>query len=398
MKKSILFVIDSLGCAGAEKSLVTLLSLLDYSKYEVDLQLFRYGGEFEQYLPKEVNLLPPLGYTCFLDKSLCTQVKNILKTRRFNYLMARIKYSLRLRAGKQTNITKARIYWQTVKSVISISERKYDYAIAYAQGVPTFYVVDKVIANKKYAWVNVGYRLKDREKMYQYDFYKLLDKIVLVSDSAIDVFQYVYPEFKEKMTVIWDILDYEFIKKLSQNGKSYVDGFLGNKIITVARLNQYQKGYDIALDACRILKNRGIHFRWYALGKGNFRQEMEQYIQEHNLEDYFILLGTTPNPYPYIKDATLYVQTSRHEGYGLSIAEARMLNIPVVTTEFDAVYNQMVNGKNGLVTSQEPKAVADAIERILTDRDLYNSIVYYLQNEKKGNAEEIQKFYRLLEA
>ena len=75
-----------------------------------------------------------------------------------------------------------------------------------------------------------------------------------------------------------------------------------------------------------------------------------------------------------------------------------MLNIPVVTTEFDAVYNQMVNGKNGLVTSQEPKAVADAIERILTDRDLYNSIVYYLQNEKKGNAEEIQKFYRLLEA
>ena len=46
MKKRLLFVIESLVCAGAEKSLVTLLNLLDYSKYEVDLQLFSYGGEF----------------------------------------------------------------------------------------------------------------------------------------------------------------------------------------------------------------------------------------------------------------------------------------------------------------------------------------------------------------
>lgn len=55
MKKKILFVIDSLICAGAEKSLITLLSLIDYSRYDVDLQLFKYGGEFEKYLNKNVN-------------------------------------------------------------------------------------------------------------------------------------------------------------------------------------------------------------------------------------------------------------------------------------------------------------------------------------------------------
>ena len=123
---------------------------------------------------------------------------------------------------------------------------------------------------------------------------------------------------------------------------------------------------------------------------------MEKYISDNHLKNTFILLGTTPNPYPYIKACTIYVQTSRHEGYGLSIAEARILNKPVVTTEFNAVYDQMVQGKNGLVVKQDPVAVADAIESLLTDRDLYNSIVTYQQQEKKGNTEEIDKFYKLV--
>jgi len=68
-----------------------------------------------------------------------------------------------------------------------------------------------------------------------------------------------------------------------------------------------------------------------------------------------------------------------------------------VTTEFDAVYNQMVQGKNGLVVKQDANAVADAIERLLKDKSLYDSIVSYQRQEKKGNTEEIDKFYRLID-
>ena len=57
MKKKLLFVMESLGIGGAEKSLVTLLSQLDYSKYEVDLFLFQIKGEFLYLIPPEVNLL-----------------------------------------------------------------------------------------------------------------------------------------------------------------------------------------------------------------------------------------------------------------------------------------------------------------------------------------------------
>jgi len=387
-KRKILFVIESLGAAGGEKSLVTLLSLIDYNKYDVDLQLFGYGGEFEQFVPKEVNLLPPLSYTAYLmGKKRCT----------LNMLYARIRYSLSLRIHKTTIKEKARLYWTHIGPCIDKNTKYYDVAIAYGQCHPTFYVAEKVDAMRKLAWVNCIYHLDGYEREYQCPFYQEMNKIVMVSETAYEHFKGVYPKMISKMDLMPDLVNPSFIMKMAMNASSYNDNFKGFRILTVARLNQADKGYDITLEACRILRDRGVKFRWYALGRGEYRPEMEVYIQKHHLEDVFIFLGTTPNPYPYIKNCTLYVQTSRHEGYGLSIAEARILNKPVVTTEFDAVWAQMVQGENGLVVPQDPVAVADSIERLLNDQQLYNHIVAYQQQEKKGNTEEIEKFYQLIQ-
>lgn len=399
MKKRILFVIDSLICAGAEKSLITLLSLIDYSRYDVDLQLFKYGGEFEKYLNKNVNLLPPFQYTTFIEKSLSKQLFSLIHIKNIKMFLMRILYSTLLRVNHQLNNAMiARIYWQTIGNCIEKSPISYDYAIAYAQGVPTFYVIDKVHAKKKLGWVNAIYKLNGKEKEFQLNYYYKLYKIITVSDSVLNVFSEVFPTLKKNMTTIWDITDYNFILYMSQEGISYTDNYIGKRILTVGRLNKYHKGYDIALKVCKILKEKGLDFRWYAIGKGPYREEMERYIKENGLEKHFILLGTTPNPYPFFKDAYLYVQTSRHEGFGLTIAEARLLNIPVVTTEFDAVYNQMIQGKNGIVTKQDPQMVAEAIEKLLTDSNLYQSIKRFLEKEKKGNTEEINKFYDLINA
>lgn len=397
MKKRILFVIDSLICAGAEKSLITLLSLIDYSRYDVDLQLFKYGGEFEKYLNKNVNLLPPFQYTTFIEKSLSKQLFSLIHIKNIKMFLMRILYSTLLRVNHQLNNAMiARIYWQTIGNCIEKSPISYDYAIAYAQGVPTFYVIDKVHAKKKIGWVNAIYKLNGKEKEFQLNYYYKLYKIITVSDSVLNVFSEVFPTLKKNMTTIWDITDYNFILYMSQEGISYTDNYIGKRILTVGRLNKYHKGYDIALKVCKILKEKGLDFRWYAIGKGPYREEMERYIKENGLEKHFILLGTTPNPYPFFKDAYLYVQTSRHEGFGLTIAEARLLNIPVVTTEFDAVYNQMIQGKNGIVTKQDPQMVAEAIEKLLNDSNLYQSIKKFLEKEKKGNTEEINKFYDLI--
>ena len=98
-----------------------------------------------------------------------------------------------------------------------------------------------------------------------------------------------------------------------------------------------------------------------------------------------------------MRQCDIYVQTSRHEGFGLTIAEARILNRPVVCTNFEACTMQMVDGKNGLITSFEPDDIADAIERLMNDKQLYMDIQNYLRKEKKGNVEEIGKFYKMIE-
>lgn len=394
--KKVLFVIDSLHCAGAEKSLTTLLSLLDYSKYDVDLQLFGYGGALEELVPKEVNILKPMEYIKFSSLSTKNAVIKSLKNMNFKMLSSRLKFSLAIRKNNYSNAQKARIYWQKVSNVIEKNNKKYDIAISYAQGVPTFYVAEKVCAKKKLAWVNVSYKLEDEDRVFQEQFYEKYNKIVAVSDSAKNIFLETFPKYTNKLEIIYDINDADFIKKMSDQGKSYNDDYTGLRILTIGRLAN-QKGYDIALEACKILKEKGIEFKWYSLGIGPLKEEIEKYIKENNLENNFKLLGVKSNPYPFIKDCDIYVQTSRFEGFGIAIAEARMLNKPVVTTRFDAVYNQMKDRKNGLVVDMNSQGIVNGILELINNKKLTNEIIDYLKKEKKGNTEELEKFYKLIE-
>ncbi|MDM5222793.1 glycosyltransferase [Peribacillus sp. NJ11] len=394
-KKRVLFVIDSLDCAGAEKSLISLLSAFDYEKYSVDLRLFAYGHILEELVPKEVNILKPLEYTEFSKMSFKDACINSIRKFNLNSLISRLTYSLKIRLRKYNHSQKARLFWENISKVIEEDSTIYDIAISYAQGIPTFYVAEKIKANKKFAWVNVSNRLDEVEKNFQQRFYDQFDKIVAVSESTKEIFVETFNKYTAKTEVIYDINNADSIIKMAGIGKSYNDNFEGIRILTIGRLDQ-NKGYDIALAACKMLKESGINFRWYALGKGILKEEIEEQIRRSGLTKDFILLGVEANPYPFIKDSDIYVQTSRHEGFGLAIAEARMLNIPVVTTNFDAVYNQMVNKKNGLVVDMNAEAVSEGIATLVYDSELRNKIKKFLKNEKKGNLEELEKIYRLI--
>ena len=401
MKKRVLFVIESLVCAGGEKSLTTLLNLFDYDKYDVDLQLFRYGGEFEELLPKQVELLPPLEYFVETQNSIFQQIKNCIKSpSKFKILFSRISYSIQLRLKKTGSFQQAVIFWKAARKSFKPSKRRYDIAVAYAQGAPTFYIADCVNANKKIAWINAIYVMEGKYKDFSIEKYDKYNKISCVSDTAYEEFVNCFPMFKSNTFVTKDINDGNFIKKMSlmkSNAKNEMQTSDGvYKILTVGRF-AWPKGYDIATEACKILKEKGIKFKWFVLGKGPKEQEIRQYVRNFDIEDCFILLGTRANPYPYFYETDIYVQTSKMEGYGLTIAEARVLNKPVVTTRFDSVYAQMIDGENGLVVDMNAQAVADGVEKLINNVDLYNHIVEYQKQETKCNYEELDKFYSLID-
>ncbi|WP_226645643.1 glycosyltransferase [Mesobacillus subterraneus] len=396
VKKDLLFVIDSLECAGAEKSLVTLLSLIDHTKYNVDLMLFRHGGALQQLVPSYVKILEPLHYTKFTCMPLKSAIWYSAKNFKYNMLSSRLRYTFEIRRKKYSNAQKARVYWQIASQVLAENSKKYDVAISYAQGIPTFYVAEKVKATKKFAWVNVSYRLNEQEKEFQKEFYQQYDRIVAVSESTKEIFLETFPTFTNKMNVIYDINNPYLITEMANLEQNiYRDGFSGIRILTIGRL-AHQKGYDIAIEACKMLKEKGVNFRWYALGKGPLDSEVKALIEQKGLTEEFKLLGVKSNPYPYIKEADIYVQTSRFEGFGLAIAEARMLNTPVVTTKFDAVFNQMIDRKNGIVVDINAEAVCQGILELINDKKFRHEMIQYLKNEKKGNIEEINKFNNLI--
>ena len=98
-----------------------------------------------------------------------------------------------------------------------------------------------------------------------------------------------------------------------------------------------------------------------------------------------------------LKNSDIYVQTSRYEGYGLSIAEARLLGVPVVTTPYDCVALQIKGGINGIISTFDPNDIADSIATLIDNKTLYASVKSNLTNDIIGNLTEFTKIERLID-
>lgn len=391
-KKKVLFVINSLGLGGAEKSLVSLLPLFDYSKYDVDLLLFREGGMFRDLLDKNVNVLPLPKFVQFCNMPLIKQLASFnikfLKTRIDLFL------SLRKNAKSVNKIHDSQVYWNTCKDSFEVPKIEYDLAVGWGQGLPVKYVSTKVKAKKKAVWINADYEAVGHKRTDDLENFLNVDYIVSVSKNQTENMKQIFPEYSDRCYTIYDINNSKIIEKMASEEVAS-QNYDGLKIITVGRYNDY-KGYDMAIDACKILVDKGYNVWWFAVGEGPERTKLENQIKERTLENRFVLLGAQTNPYKYINSSDIYVQPSRFEGYCIALTEARILNKPCVTTNFDCVYNQIIQEENGLIVEMTPEAIAIGIERLINDNELRNSIIESLKQEKKGNLEEFNKFVKIL--
>ena len=392
MKKKVLIVVESLDCGGGEKSLISVLPELDYDKYEVDLLIYNRGGLFERFVDDRVHVVEPPIFVDFCKRSKFKQVLSC----QFQFLIPRIKWAAAIRKRKNGKRHPSEVYWENCKMAIPNLEKKYDVAIAWGQGNSTHYVAEKVCSTKKYAWINADYILGRHDKEFDRPFYKIMDAIIVVSDRLLPITQAVFPEFSKKMRVIYDVVNSSVINRMAKIENAFPNDS-GFKIVTVGRL-ETPKGYDLAVETCKILRDRGMKFTWYVVGEGSQRGFLEKKIRDYKIEKNFVLLGLKENPYPYIDKADIYVQTSIFEGYCLTLAEARILNKPIVSTKFDVVYDQIKNEVNGLVVDISPSAIADGVIRLANDAALRDNFVQSLKQEKKGNAEEAMKFMELLDS
>ena len=383
--KRILFVIDSLNCGGAEKSLVSLLSLLNKDKYNISLWMLSPGGAFLSLLPDYISIVSQPKY-------------NVIE--KIKYYIGRIHFSIMIRLKKVFHKKEhgAETLWKNMGWTMKVPQGEWDIAFAYQQGVPTYLVGEKIIAKRKFAWVNAdifkaGYNIKFNSK-----FYRGFDTIVPVSSILEKLMIDKMPEFSNKYQVVYDVLNPNVIHELSmepvQNLRTSKDEWI---IVTTGRLVP-PKGYDIAVNAASLLKRSGLNFKWYIIGDGPERINIEKWKQEMGVDSEVILLGEQKNPYAFMSQSDIYVQPSKFEGFGMTIGEAKILGKPIVSTNFDVVYNQLTHEVNGLVSNMNGESIAENILRIIQDSSLREFIIENIKTEKNETSiSELAKVEKLID-
>ncbi len=139
-------------------------------------------------------------------------------------------------------------------------------------------------------------------------------------------------------------------------------------IVEVGRLFHPEKGQDILIRAVAALVGRGRNVRLTLIGEGNSRVFLESLIAELGLGERVELMGNMPQSYvlSHIADYDLFVQPSRLEGFGLTVAEAMAAGVPVLVSDNNAPVEVVGHGKYGyLFHGEDPTDCARRIEEIM---------------------------------
>ncbi|MGO4184033.1 glycosyltransferase [Paenibacillus sp. TAF43_2] len=392
MKKKLLFIMNNLNCGGAEKSLLSLLQTIDYSKYDVDLFLFKHEGIFMSKLPKQVNMLEEPHHYRYFDMSIKTAIMDCLKHGKFSVALFRLLAGYIFYTEKNAARREQRV-WKYLSYTMPALSGTYDAAIGYLEKNPVYFGIEKVKAKKKIGYIHNDYNKLQMDSNIDNKYFEYLDHLVTVSDICGEVLEQRFPQFKRKVEVVQNIVSPTLIHEMSLESSNVYNN-KSTTILSIGRLNQ-QKGFEMAVEACKKLVEIGYDIRWYVIGEGEERSKLELIINEYQLCDHFYLIGIKDNPYPYIREADIYVQPSRFEGKSIAIDEAKILNKPIVVTNFSTAKDQITHYENGLIVEMNSTAISEGIIEVMESEALRDSLIECLSKESLGTESEIEKFYAL---
>lgn len=391
-KVSIIFIMNNLNCGGAEKALISLLQAIDYSQFNVDLLLFKREGIFINKVPKQVNILDePYGYSYF-DMPIKKAIFDSLKAKRFDITFYRAAAGLIFR-NEQNNAKCEQRVWKYLSKSLTRLDKKYDIAIGYLEKNPIYYCIEKIDAIKKIGFIHNDYEQLGMDTNIDRKYFDKLDHIITVSKNCAEVLEHKFPYYKNKVEIMHNIISPEIINNLALEKISVSSNAI--KIISLGRLHP-QKGFEMAIEACKKLIDQNYLVEWSVIGEGNERKKLEYLIEKNHLQKHFFLLGMKENPYPFIKAADIYVQPSRFEGKSIAVDEAKILHKPIVVTNFSTVSDQITNNKTGLIVNMDSESIAKGIQILIEDSDLRRKLTKNLSKEKLGTESEIEKLYHLI--
>jgi glycosyltransferase involved in cell wall biosynthesis len=392
--KKIIFTYPDMIIGGSTTSMLALLNVIDYSKYEVDLLLYRKRGPMLDFIPDHVNILNEAAKYSTESPYLIRLIKPFITGELFKNLYYTIKYKRKIGFNEQSSA-----YIRVCNS--RRLEKEYDIAIGFLELWADDYVALSVKAKKKIGWIHLDCKNSFIKPQIDEKVYDRLDNIVLVSERCLDNFKEMFPKFSHKAVLLENIVDKQTI--LDMSNRVEATGYnIDNKkinIITVCRIEFDHKGLDRGIKAfIRLRDELGyIPFTWFIIGDGHDYKKMKQLVEQYNLKENIILLGSKINPLPFEKIMDLFFLPSRFEGKPIAVTEALMLGLPALVTNYASAHEQVEQGVTGIIVDNSEDGVYEGLYRIINDKSLISSSKKNLTNKNFSNSKMESKFISLIE-
>jgi N-acetylglucosaminyldiphosphoundecaprenol N-acetyl-beta-D-mannosaminyltransferase len=336
--KRIAFFQDNLDVGGIQKSLVNLLRNFDYDNYQVDLYLSDKKSFWNVDFPEQLNIkylkhIPRIYTFIPFDVARSMVSLDFGDCEEYDLAIDFNSYQFSCALGALTVPAKRRVMW--IHNNVSVKlENEWKYRVL---------------------WEN----FKDKFKYY--------DKFVGVSKGVIEPFMAssgIYDS--SKFTVIQNTIDTDEIFTKSKAETDFTVDPDKTNFVAIGRLC-HQKAYDIMLDVFAKACQQRDDLHLYIIGDGDKRFFLEYQRDSLGLTDKVTFLGQQTNPFKYMDKMDAFISTSRYEGQGMNIMEARALGLPIYCTKNLELYNEGLAGYEDIVSAivsahRVPKAYDDLHE------------------------------------
>jgi len=342
VKKKVFFMMSTLRGGGAEKVLLDILKRFDYDKYEVELGLIFPIGVYLKDLPKEVKL-----------RALYPKGK--LKLRIYNKLIFEWPQKFHF-----DFIPK--LYYNF------LFREQYDVEIAFMEGLSTKYLAWKNKRGaKRIAWVHIDLVNNHYTKQFfkssteESWYYKQFDKIVFVSKDSKKAFN---QKFNVEGTPQYIQNNLIPLPEIMEKGDAFEVQKKSFTIVSVGRLED-QKCFDRLIRLGDRLNADNYEYEIWIVGQGPLLDILKQQVKDLSLERNVKFLGYQTNPYPFIKAADIYINTSLAEGYPLTVCEAICLNKAVVCTHNSGSEEILGQSEYGLLVDHDDESIYQGVKSLM---------------------------------
>jgi glycosyltransferase involved in cell wall biosynthesis len=338
----ICFVIPTLTSGGAERVAVTVLSALD--RHERVLYLFS---------DKDA---------VYLDR-VAPGIRIVVATQA-GWLGRMREFAAFLREFNPDIVMPFLSYFITAIAVSVAGVRS---IVIFNQGTPTSGFLDDPDFSWQSPWRRRGFAVMTRF------FYRRADAIVATSQGVADDLSNNYGVPAAKIRVLHNPVDLELINERAQES---IDGELSNDRPVVAAAGRLAsvKNYPLLIAALAELSSTTPVHVWI-LGEGPERARLEALAAQSGVGSLVRFLGFQSNPWRFIARADAFALTSTYEGFGNVLIEAMACGTPVVATRSPGTVEIVDDGRNGVLVEHEARSIAQAIARLLIDRDHRDALV-----------------------